>query len=435
MDEITNWGKYPKIRGELKTCQTQEEVIGQIKQAAVLTPRGNGRCYGHSALGTKMISVLPMNRILYFDEQQGMITVEAGLLIDQLLHFIIPRGFILPVLPGSKFISLGGAVAANVHGKNHTWAGALAEWIVSLKVINASGHVVHCSPQTSPDFFAQTIGGMGLSGVIIEVSLQLRPIETAYFVQEISTCSNLSETLLLLEKKAAQSYAVAWVDGLQKGERLGRSLLTSGQALGFEAAPPDLQKQALKVHPPPSLNIPFDQPAFLLNSWSIRLFNTLYFHWKRRSTEQQIVHYNTFFYPLDAIRNWNRLYGEKGLLQYQFVLPFANAEAGLRQIFTAIQAANCTPNLCVLKAMGKESTHAAPISFPMPGFTLAVDFKRSQKTLQLLERLDEMVIQHGGRVYLAKDARLAKAQFKAMYPQVFRHPQLFQSLQSIQLAI
>ena len=435
MDKISNWGHYPQTLARVHACHNQEEARQVVRTEEVLIARGNGRCYGDSSLQRNILSTLPLNRILAFDPEKGLLTGEAGVLLSEVLAHIVPQGFLLPVLPGTKHISLGGAVAANVHGKNHPQTGAISRWIRSLKLLTEEGQILHCSPEEHRELFAQTIGGLGLTGIILEVTLQLHRIETTYLRQETIRSTNLNDTLALLKDTPEESYTVAWLDGSQKGQRLGRGLVSQGQHLSLDQLPQSLQQKPLKVHRPSRFNIPVHLPGWVLNPFSIRSFNAIYYHWQSFRRRPGIVHYDPFFFPLDAIGNWNRLYGKSGFVQYQFVLPFENAEAGIRHLLSEVTRSACVPFLSVLKKLGTADPLAAPISFPMPGFTLALDFKRTDRILPLLDKLDHILLDYGGRIYLAKDARLSRACFEKMYPGGFPHPSRFHSLQSERLAI
>ncbi len=431
--KINNWGAYPIVEAEVHQAQQAADLPDIVRQQSRLIARGNGRCYGDSSLQKNILSTRPLQQILAFDPQRALLRAEAGCTLGELLHFLVPQGFSLAVLPGSKFISLGGAIAANAHGKNHRVVGAFANWIKRMRILQADGSIVDCSPEEQRELFYTTIGGMGLTGVILTAEIEVLPIETSYLQQESVRSRNLDETMQLLAD--ATGYAVAWLDGTVKGEKRGRGLVSLGQALSLAELPAALQAEPLKAHEKKSFKLPAWFPTFLLNNWSIQVFNRWYYHRLRGKRTTKQLHYDAFFFPLDAMSNWNRLYGKKGFVQYQFVLPLAHAKSGLTSILTAIEQSSVLPYLSVLKLLGKEKKPVATLSFPKEGYTLALDFPRTPEVLQLLLQLDDLVVKYEGRVYLAKDARLSRVHFKQMYPQGFPHPERFHSLQSERLDI
>jgi FAD/FMN-containing dehydrogenase len=432
---LHNWGKYPLTDARLypvgsyaSAKSTLEELSGQV-----LIPRGNGRCYGDSALQQTVLSTLKLNKLLQLDEGSGIIRLQAGVLLEDLLSVIVPKGLFLPVVPGTRLITIGGAIAANVHGKNHHHAGAFGRYVQSLKLLTADGQVLLCSNTENEMLFKSSIGGMGTTGIILEATLQLSKIATAYYQQQSYPASSLPHLFELFEQHQSAPYLVAWIDGLAGGKQLGRGVLHTGKPCTTEELAAKTFPDPLLVHPPAKLSIPRFVPSWLLQPVVLRLNNAFY-HWSNRKPVRQTKHYASFFFPLDAIKQWNNLYGKKGLLQYQFVLPFSSSAAGITAVLAAVHAARLSSYLVVLKRMGESSPHAAATDFPMPGYSLALDFKYSSKVLTLFHQLDQLVIQHGGRVYLTKDARLPAAAFRQMYPEAVLHsPEIFRSLQSERL--
>lgn len=435
MEEIYNWGMYPKIKAELHAFQRIEKAQKLINEAQHFIARGNGKCYGDSALCKTILSTLSYNKIINFDEEKGRICCESGVLLDDILQVIVPKGFFLPVTPGTKFISIGGAVAANIHGKNHHKEGALSNYIQSFTILTDTSEVLNCSATANSALFYNTIGGMGLTGVILEVTIQLKKIESSYINQKSIKARNLDEILSLFEQYNGYTYSVAWIDCLAKGKNLGRSILMLGEHSKLADLDEQQKRNPLDVHSQKQISIPFNLPAFVLNKFSVRAFNTLYYNKQWRKEKDNIIHYNPYFYPLDALSKWNRLYGKDGFTQYQFVLPFDNGKEGLQTILSKIAAAGCGSFLAVLKTFGKTDNKCSPISFPMPGYTLALDFKINKKVFNLLEELDKIVIEYGGRLYLAKDVRMSKETFHQTYKEKWIHPSRFCSLQSERLEI
>jgi decaprenylphospho-beta-D-ribofuranose 2-oxidase len=435
MERIFNWGIYPTIDAECTTLNAVDKVAAYVRTTDAFIPRGNGRCYGDSALQPKILSTLALNKFLSFDTVNGIIKTEAGVLLSEILEVIVPKGFFLPVTPGTKFITMGGAVASNIHGKNHHKDGAISQYIECFDLMIESGEIVCCSRTENTEHFINTIGGMGLTGVVLTVTLRLKKIETSYIKQKAVKAKNIHAILDYFEQYQHYTYSVAWIDCLSKGDSLGRSILM----LGEHATPLDLQaqqaKQPLQLHSAKQIDVPFMFPAFALNELSIKAFNFLYYNKQRQQEINNVVHYNPYFYPLDILTNWNRIYGKNGFTQYQFAIPFENGREGLIKILTKIADSGCGSFLAVLKTFGKGDAFSSPLSFPIEGFTLALDFKVSPKVFALLDELDKVVLDYGGRLYLTKDARMTSATFHQSYGTAFSHSTKFQSLQSNRLTI
>lgn len=407
--KISNWGNYPIVDAEVQsTFRLKDGCLEGI-------PRGMGRCYGDAALSSHILSTPKGNRLLSFDTKQGILTAEAGLSLADLLPIIIPRGWFLPVTPGTKFVSLGGAVAADVHGKNHHSEGSIGSYILAFTLLSPAGERLHCTPSTNAAVFHATIGGMGLTGLILDVSLQLKPIETSAITQDSYKARNLTELLALLDQYESSTYNVAWIDCLSKGSSEGRALLMVGE----HATPDQLkgkawQENPLNVPQKGRISVPFALPSFTLNKFTIGAFNTLYYHKQRSAHVHSLTDYDTFFYPLDFIHHWNRIYGKRGFTQYQLVVPRAAGKEGILKILQKVRTAGFGSFLAVLKLLGPASQGL--ISFPMEGYTLTLDFPITARLFPFLNELDEIVLDYGGRIYLAKDARLPADTFRKMYP-------------------
>jgi len=428
-----NWGVFPKVEANFYEINNYNQLGFQIKELHQLIPRGNGRCYGDSSLQKNIISSLKFNKILFFDTEKGIIKCESGVLLGELLKIIVPKGFFLPVTPGTKFITLGGAIASNIHGKNHHKEGAISLYVEAIELMNEFGETVCCTKHENLNLFKNTIGGMGLTGFITAITISLKKIETSYIKQKTIKARNLNEIFDFFEKFNNYSYSVAWIDCLAKGNSLGRSVLILGEhALKSELYKGHHLNRPLILHSDKQVNIPFFFPSFILNKISIKSFNALYYYKQFKNEHNKIVHYNSFFYPLDAVNNWNRVYGKKGFTQYQFLLPFNKGREGVRKILSKIASSGCGSFLAVLKTFGVEDNFSSIISFPTSGYTLALDFKISKQTLCLLNHLDEIVVEYGGRLYLTKDARMSKETFNNMY-KTFNHSPKFNSLQSQRL--
>jgi FAD/FMN-containing dehydrogenase len=376
-----------------------------LQGRAPLIVRGSGRSYGDSALGGQVLSTRHLDHFKAFDPATGLLTCEAGVSLDTILRTFVPRGWFLPVTPGTRFVTVGGAIASDVHGKNHHGDGTFGLHVRSIEMLLGNGETVTASPAENTDLFHATCGGMGLTGVILSTTVQLKPIGASDIIETTIKAPSLNAVLHAFDAHAASTYSVAWIDCLARGGSLGRSLLMLG-----EHATDGL----LTVQPPRALPVPFDMPAGLLNRASVQAFNTLYYGRVRQACSTRRIPFEPFFYPLDAITDWNRLYGKPGFVQYQFVLPKAAGVAGLREVLERIAQSGRGSFLAVLKVFGK--ANANPLSFPIEGYTLALDFKAEPAVFELLDVLDRIVLHHGGRLYLTKDARMTEATFKAGYP-------------------
>ena len=385
MKQISGWGKYPVVRSELFTPRTYSELRDLLDEGAFAgIARGMGRSYGDSSLSHRSISSLLLNHILDFDETSGAVCCSAGVTLDDLLDVFVPRGWFLPVTPGTKFVSVGGAVASDVHGKNHHVEGSFSDHVSAIKLMLGNGDIVDCSREMHPDLFRATCGGMGLTGVILEVDFKLKPIASAYVNETTLKASNLEHALTLFEEHEQVGYSVAWIDCSAKGRHLGRSLLMLGEH-GDDGRFPAADGRRLSV--------PFDLPGVVLNRFSIRAFNALYYHRVRRSPRRRLVHFAPYFYPLDGIHDWNRIYGKSGFTQYQFVVPKDGGREGLRRILDRIAASGLGSFLAVLKVFGRGNENF--LSFPMEGFTLALDFKLEGGLFEFLDELDRIVLDYG----------------------------------------
>ena len=399
------WGRYPRHDAQLMQPQNASDAAQLLTENSPLLGRGMGRSYGDSALADRLISTRHLNRLHSFDAQTGLLTCAAGISLAELLEVFVPRGWFLPITPGTKFVSVGGAIASDVHGKNHHLHGCFSECVDSIELLLGDGSQVICSRSERPELFHATCGGMGLTGLIVGVNLRLLRIESAYIQQTTFKATNLEEALQLFETHSASTYSVAWIDCLASGEALGRSLLMIGE----HARDGQLLLPAKRA-----LSVPVDMPAALLNRYSVQAFNELYYQRIRKPVSKQRVTFESFFYPLDGIQQWNRLYGKQGFVQYQFVIPKASGLQGMRAILERISASQRGSFLAVLKTFGAANHNL--LSFPMEGYTLALDFKLEAGLLQLLDELDSMVLAYGGRLYLAKDARMSEATFKQSQP-------------------
>lgn len=402
--KISGWGRYPRCEASVFHPKTLGNYR-TLMQSDSLIARGLGRSYGDSANSAIVAQSTYWDHLMEFDHHTGIVRCEAGVSLAQLLLLIVPQGWFLPVTPGSSAVTVGGAIASDVHGKNHHHRGTFSQHVMSIDLLLGTGERVSISKTHLPELFCATCGGMGLTGIILTATLQLIPIGSSRITQTTLTANSLEEVCEQFEEHRNSTYSVAWMDCLSSGKRLGRSLLMLGEHSASGSC---------SLEPFRRIPMPFTLPSMILNPHSIRAFNTLYFYKNRFLPKETVIPLQRYFYPLDAIDHWNRMYGKAGFIQYQFVIPKAVGVSGLKAIVQVIAQSGMGSFLAVLKVFGK--ANANYLSFPMEGYTLALDFKVSEATFSLISRLDQMVLDFGGRLYLTKDALMSEAFFKASYP-------------------
>ena len=408
---LSGWGRYPVVEGK----ELLSENLEAASKSAVLS-RGLGRSYGDASLpppgGHAVLNTELADRILSFDESTGFLRAEAGLPLSQLNQVFYPRGWASPVSPGTQYVTMGGMVASDVHGKNHHVAGCFGEHVRALRMRLADGRVLEVSEENEPELFRATIGGMGLTGHILEVVVQLERIPTAWVWRESEQVTDLDSLIKQLRiDSCSWPFTMSWVDCLRTGEGMGRGIVMRGRWATQEEAPVHAPKMGTSV------GVPFDLPPWVLGNWSIRLFNWCYFHAHGRGIRSGIVHPQSFFYPLDAIRHWNRMYGKRGFTQYQCVLPVDDEGSNYRQLFTALSRHGGASFLSVVKDCGAEGK--GMLSFPRPGISVALDLPmQGPRTQWLVDELNDIVIAAGGRIYLAKDALTRPEHLQAMEPRL-----------------
>jgi FAD/FMN-containing dehydrogenase len=430
---LQSWGCYPKIKNHVEKFFDNNSANIYLDKQQSFIAYGNGRSYGDSALNESILHMRPHDYFINFDDESGLLQVESGVLLSEIIEHFVPRGWFLQITPGTKLITVGGAIASDVHGKNHHLNGCFSECVKEFDIIQVDGSIISCTREKYPELFKATCGGMGLTGVIISAKIFLKKINSQFIDQTTIKTHNLEQTFEAFEQYQSSPYSVAWIDCLAKKGNIGRSLLMLG----------DFRNDGkLCYSPKDKLSIPFNFPSFALNNLSIRAFNWLYYGKVKEDKSKQRVDIDTFFYPLDAIAHWNRIYGKNGLTQYQCILPKDCSYDGLKEILAKIAESGKGSFLAVLKLYGKANDNY--LSFPMEGYSLALDFKIEKGTLELLNQLDDILKQYKGRVYLTKDARVSKANFEQSYPMVnefrkFRRKhqldKVFQSLQSRRLGI
>ena len=408
--EISDWGNYPVLEAETVKFKTTDQLKGILNNPGDVIAYGNGRSYGDASLQERVIMTKSFNSFVSFDQEKGIICCEAGVLLSDILEAFVPRGWFLPVSPGTKYITVGGAVAADIHGKNHHIEGSFGSHVLSLDVMRANGEMIHCSPEINKEFFALTVGGMGLSGMIINITFKMKPIESSWIKQQYKKTSSISELMDEFESDDQWNYSVAWIDMLKTGKSLGRGILLRGQHAKAEEINHGLNYSKSRST---NINLNYYMPNRFLNRSVIKAFNSIYYNRNIKGYHEKMVHYESFFYPLDNLGNWNRLYGRRGFMQYQFVIPFSAGRKPLEMILKKIESSRYGSFLAVLKLFGEQESF---ISFPMKGYTLALDFPVCFEVFKLMKELDSVVADFGGRLYLAKDARMDSKMFEKTYP-------------------
>ncbi len=402
---LHGWGRYPRTDAEVLSPPSSHDASRAVSPSVPQVAFGLGRSYGDSALAGRVIRTDAWDRYMAFDEGTGDLTCEAGVSLDHILRMFVPRGWFLPVTPGTRFVTVGGAIASDVHGKNHHVEGSFCDHVSRMEILLGNGERMVAAPTQNADLFHATCGGMGLTGIILNATFRLKPIRSSLIEETIIKAPNLEAVLDGFTERASATYSVAWIDCLARGRQLGRSLLMVGEHA--DSGP-------LRMRAGRPLPVPFQMPAALLNHATVQAFNTAFYGKARRGAHTHRTRFEPFFHPLDILAEWNRLYGKPGFVQYQFVLPLAAGPAGLRDVLERIARSGRGSFLAVLKVFGKGNRNL--LSFPMEGYTLALDFKVEPAVLALLDELDRVVVGYGGRLYLTKDARMSTETFRAGYP-------------------
>jgi decaprenylphospho-beta-D-ribofuranose 2-oxidase len=416
---LTGWGMTEPTFARVAVPGSADEVAGLVKEARAggLIARGLGRSYNNAAQndGGLVVATAGMADVLAFDADAGLVTCEAGVSLEQLMVRFLPEGWFVPVTPGTRKVTVGGAMAADVHGKNHHGAGSFMRHVTSFDLMLASGDVRTVTPEASPELFWGTAGGMGLTGIVLRATVRLKKVETARLIVDTVRTADIDETMgFLSDTDADYDYTVAWTDCLAGGASLGRSVITSGNFATIGELRNRGRGRPLAFKPSSLAGAPPVVPNGLLNRRTIALLNEAWYRKAPRRRIGEIQSIGQFFHPLDGIKNWNRMYGPAGFRQYQYVVPFEASDV-VRRSLERISALRAPSFVTVLKRFGPADP--GPLSFPMPGWTLALDFpSRTPWLSQLLGELDEMVIGAGGRVYLAKDSRIPPELMGPMYP-------------------
>jgi FAD/FMN-containing dehydrogenase len=413
-----SWGRYPHVKA-LKIVQpgTSSDVPPLNRFDHSVLAYGMGRSYGDSCLNENgiLLDTTRLAAVNGFDRQRGVIRCEAGFTLADMLATAGPHGWFPPVLPGTKFVTVGGAIANDIHGKNHHRAGTFGCHVPQFELLRSDGRRLQCSREQNRDLYAATIGGLGLTGLILWADIQLKPVRSALIEAESIRFTSLDAFFELSEQSDKKfEYTVAWIDGMAKGKKSGRGIFLRGNHADTDP------KQFPGAPAGARINFPCNAPDFLLNPFTVKIFNLLYYYKELLKKQQATVPYESFFFPLDAIRNWNRIYGKRGFFQYQCVVPFADGRRAIGQILAQIARSGNASFLGVLKTFGKVRSPGM-LSFPRPGVTLALDFANlGDKTLQLFRDLDAIVANAGGALYPCKDARMPHDMFVAGFPQLHK---------------
>ncbi|OPX33088.1 FAD-binding oxidoreductase [candidate division KSB1 bacterium 4484_188] len=409
-----SWGRYPRVKPEqVVKLYWRDEIPDLTIFSSPVLAYGLGRSYGDCCLNENgvLLDTAGLNRYISFEPGKGLLRCEAGVSFADIVEKFVPRGWFLPVIPGTKFVTVGGAIANDVHGKNHHRAGTFGRFVPRFELLRSTGERVICSLRKNTGLYKATIGGMGLTGLITWAEILLKPIPSAFIDVEYIKFSTLEEFFALSESSEKDfEYSVSWVDCTTHGENLGRGIFMRGNHA-------DPEKHQLPAEPKSRrLTFPVNAPNFLLNNFTVKVFNSVFYRKQKNKISRKIVHYNPYFYPLDAILKWNRMYGKRGFFQYQCVVPFADGDAAIREILERIGRSGNASFLAVLKTFGNISSPGM-LSFPRPGVTLALDMpNQGEKSLKLFKKLDEIVMQAGGALYPCKDARMPGEVFKNSYP-------------------
>ena len=404
-EQLSGWGRYPRCAAQVVAPLSFSQCATAVAGADRLIARGMGRSYGDSSLASCVLDTRRLDHLLDFDELTGQLTCAAGVTFDEILRVFVPKGWFVPVVPGTRYVTVGGAVASDVHGKNHHVVGSFAEHIIAIELLLGDGTKVKAARDENPELFAATCGGMGLTGLILTVTFRLKAVSSSLVEVTTVRAPDLEATLRAFADHADATYSVAWIDCCARGRSLGRAVLQLGEhAVAGGLTIPSRKRQ---------LVVPDHIPSGLLNRYTVAAFNALYYRragWRPRAT----VGYQSFFFPLDALGSWPRLYGKAGFCQYQLVLPLDDGASGLQAVLERVAGSGLGSFLAVLKLFGRGNANY--LSFPLHGYTLALDFKNHPAAHDLMDELDRIVHDRAGRLYLTKDARASVEVFRAGYP-------------------
>lgn len=412
--DLSGWGNYPRTESFVSNPESDANVAELLREGEWIA-RGLGRSYADQAVNDQrnVAAMTGLDSLMSFDESTAILECGAGVSLEQIINAYTPKGWLPMICPGTKFVTIGGAIANDIHGKAHHTDGSFVNCVESFRIMLADGRIVNASRTENTDLFWANFGGLGLLGVIVSARIKLRKIETTYFRQKPVVVKDLDHLMAALDEyDEGYNYSVAWIDPLAKGKHLGSGVLTIGNSAKLSELPSKLSLEPLKLHKQSKLSVPFYLPGFALNGLTVRILNAAIRFMQSKPAE--FAHYDKFFFPLDIINDWNRGYGRRGFIQYQFVLPVENGKKNLTEIMSMIASSGCVPFLNVFKKMGEGQ---GILSFPFKGYTLAIDFPMSDRLREFTPKLDAKVLACGGRIYLGKDALLDADTFRKMYPQ------------------
>jgi decaprenylphospho-beta-D-ribofuranose 2-oxidase len=429
---ISGWGRNTASDANISFPKNLKELKKEIKKNCIA--RGLGRSYGDSSIQPKKtIVTTKLNNIINFNEKTGILESECGVSIKQLNQFIINKGWFLPVTPGSKNITLGGMIAANVHGKNHHKVGSFGKYVISFKILDNKNRLISCSRTKNNKLFKYTIGGMGLTGVIFSSKIKLKKIFSDVIYEEKIKCDNLKETLANINKSKNWEYNVSWIDTSSSNKEIGRSVVSRGH---FQKTK---KRNTFNYSNKEIFTLPNIFPFSLMNRFMIKILNTLYFNLSRSG--KNLTSINKFFYPLDKVKNWNNVYGKKGFISYQCSVPYKNAYKSIFEILMTMKKYKAYSFVSVLKSMKKKDF---PLSFGQKGFTLVFDFPNYKDIAMILNKVNDLVLKYNGKIYLAKDSIISKKRFKNLHSEFYNREfaslrkksnYFFNSLQSKRLGL
>lgn len=414
---LTGWGRTAPTRAVVSSVDGDDAVRAVLatRSGRGVLARGLARSYGDAAqnAGGDVLDMTGASRVLHADLTTGLVDVEAGISLDELMNRFIPQGWFVPVTAGTRYVTVGGAIAADIHGKNHHVAGSFSSHVRRLDLMTSDGQVHRISPEDDPDLFWATAGGMGLTGVVLRARVQLKAIESSRCLVDTDRTPDLDSLMSLLsETDHLYEYSVAWIDCVAKGRRMGRSVVTRGRFARRDELPDKRRSDSLAYHGQVRLSVPDVFPPGLLNPATVAAFNELWYRKAPKVKRDQLQSIPTFFHPLDGVGAWNRVYGPRGFVQYQFTVPFG-AEEAMREALERIAHSGTASFLAVLKRFG--TGNPGMLSYPSPGWTLALDIPVQKRLAALLDGLDALVVAAQGRIYLAKDSRVRPETFEAMY--------------------
>lgn len=414
---VQSWGRISNLPHQIHYLTNRLEAGAQINGSKNIIAFGMGRSYGDACLNPNggLWLTRTFDKYISFDEENGILECESGVLLQDIQRLFVPKGWMLPVTPGTQMITVGGAIANDVHGKNHHVFGSFADSLINIQLQRTTGEIIDCGPRHQQEWFAATVGGIGLTGLILKATIQLRPVQSPWLNTETIAYESLEEFFEIADTSELNwEHTVSWIDCLSTSHNTNKKTLnTKARGLFMRGNHAAITDRKLPLEK--NKNFPFTPPISLVNSLSLRLFNEAYFAKGKHSTAESVQYYEKFFYPLDGLQEWNRMYGPRGFYQYQCVIPRKPAVLAVKELLNQISKSGSGSFLAVLKTFGNRPS-LGMLSFPMPGVTLALDFpNHNEVTLQLLNRLDAVVKQAGGRIYLAKDARMSKEMFEHGY--------------------